>query len=902
MRRKLFAGLPMVTLVIGALVTWQVRPTTAQPAPDTGGKSLKSPAPTLPIAQVILFNSGVGYFQREGEVEGNTRVDLSFPGSDVNDLLKSMVLQDLGGGKVSTVSYDSPDPIEKTLKSFAIDLTNNPSFGQLLNQTRGEKIEVTMQQTAASQPGTLSGIILGMESQQPAGQGRVGEVELLNLLCTEGMRSVPLSQVQRVRLLNPVLDNELRRALEVLAASHDMQKKMVSVGFTGEGKRSVRVGYVVENPIWKTSYRLVFDRNGKPLLQGWAVVENTSDEDWKDVRMALISGRPLSFQMNLYQPLYIPRPTVEPELFASLRPPVYAGALAGQLGIQGGNNLGALGVGGGQLGGLGNLGAGFGFQGGGFNGGGFNGGGFNGGNRYQAGNLGGQFGQQGGPFMRGGRILTAEDDANQAANAAAQRLTFEELQKRRQELEAARKEAGKVGPALAAIDPKDSIDSVTAAGQIGDHFQYLIDQKVSLPRQKSALLPIVNKDIECTKVSIYNESVHAKFPLLGLRFKNTTGQPLTQGPITVFERGCYAGDARILDLQPNEERLLSYAIDLGTEIKTITRTTPDQSQVTLKPVKGLLHVGYRMRQTTTYIVKNRSEHERLTLIEQPIRAGWKLANPEKPAERSRDVYRFELAAPAGKTVSLYVVEEQDRVDPVTLTTAEGKPVHYALPHLAAEVQLINKRQPDQLLSVRLLKGLLGATYTGRETRTYVLRNLADKDRTFVIDHLARPSWKLLAPDNPKGQTEPALRLQVPVAAGKTANRELVEEETRLDELGLKMISDESLRAFQSSSVTRAPIKAALRKTLELRARLTETERQLAESEKRLKAITDDQSRLRANLEKVPQTSAAYKRYLEKFDTQETEIEKLQLQIKEQQEADSQRKQEYDEYASNASVE
>jgi hypothetical protein len=897
MRRKLFAGLSMVTLVIGALVTWQVRPITAQPAADAGARLQKSPAPTLPIAQVILFNSGVGYFQREGEVEGNTRVDLSFPGSDVNDLLKSMVLQDLGGGKVSTVSYDSPDPIEKTLKSFAIDLTNNPSFGQLLNQARGEKIEVTMQQTAASQPGTLSGIILGMESQQPAGQGRVGEVELLNLLCTEGMRSVPLSQVQRVRLLNPVLDNELRRALEVLAASHDMQKKMVSVGFTGEGKRSVRVGYVVENPIWKTSYRLVFDQNGKPLLQGWAVVENTSDEDWKDVRMALISGRPLSFQMNLYQPLYIPRPTVEPELFASLRPPVYGGALAGQFGIQGGGNLGG---GLNALGGLGALGGGFGFQGGGF---GFQGGGgFNGGNRYQAGNLGGQFGQQGGPFLRGVNIPPPDDDANQAGKTGNQRLTFEDLQKRRQELEAARKEAGKVGPALAAIDPKDSIDSVTAAGQIGDHFQYLIDQKVSLPRQKSALLPIVNKDIECTKLSIYSESVHAKFPLLGLKFKNTTGQPLTQGPITVFERGCYAGDARILDLQPSEERLLSYAIDLGTEIKTITRTTPDQSQVTLKPVKDLLHVGYRMRQTTTYTVKNRSEHERLTLIEQPIRAGWKLANPEKPAERSRDVYRFELAVPASKTASLDVVEEQDRVDPVTLTTAEGKPVHYALPHLAAEVQLINKRQPDQLLSVRLVKGLLGATYTGRETRTYVLRNLADKDRTFVIDHLARPGWKLLAPDNPKGQTERALRLQVPVAAGKTASRELVEEETRVDELGLKTINDESLRTFQSSSVTSAPIKTALRKTLELRARLAETERQLAESEKHLKAITDDQSRLRANLEKVPQTSAAYKRYLEKFDTQETEIEKLQSQIKEQQEAEKQRKQEYDEYASNVSVE
>src|SRR5262249_44835013 len=103
----------------------------------------------------------------------------------------------------------------------------------------------------------------------------------------------------------------------------------VSLNFAGEGKRNVRVGYVVENPIWKTSYRLVLDKANKasPLLQGWAVVENPTDEDWREVRMALVSGRPISFQMNLYDPLYVSRPVVEPELFASLRPVAYSGSL-----------------------------------------------------------------------------------------------------------------------------------------------------------------------------------------------------------------------------------------------------------------------------------------------------------------------------------------------------------------------------------------------------------------------------------------------------------------------------------------------------------------------------------------------------------------------------------------------
>src|SRR5262249_50424883 len=221
-------------------------------------------------------------------------------------------------------------PVERTLQSFAVNLNGNPSFGQVLTQARGEKVEVVLQQANQTQPGTLSGTLIGVESQtHQVGKDATVSVEVLNLWCSDGIRSCKLSEVQRLRFLNPTIDSEFRKALETLALSHDTQKKAVSIQFAGEGKRRVRVGYVVESPIWKTSYRLVLDKGGKsaPYLQGWAVVENTSDEDWKDVRMALVSGRPISFQMNLYDPLFIKRPVVEPELFASLRPVAYSGGL-----------------------------------------------------------------------------------------------------------------------------------------------------------------------------------------------------------------------------------------------------------------------------------------------------------------------------------------------------------------------------------------------------------------------------------------------------------------------------------------------------------------------------------------------------------------------------------------------
>src|SRR5207249_3284286 len=123
----------------------------------------------------------------------------------------------------------------------------------------------------------------------------------------------------------PEVEQEFRKALEVLATAHDKKKKTVSLNFLGNGKRAVKVGYVTESPIWKTSYRLSLEKENKAFLQGWAIVENTTDEDWNQVSLGLISGRPISFQMDLYEPLYVPRPRIEPELFASLRPPSYGG-------------------------------------------------------------------------------------------------------------------------------------------------------------------------------------------------------------------------------------------------------------------------------------------------------------------------------------------------------------------------------------------------------------------------------------------------------------------------------------------------------------------------------------------------------------------------------------------------
>ena len=273
----------------------------------------------LPVSRVVLFSSGVGYFEHRGSVEGDAVVRLAFTADQMNDVLKSMIVMDLDGGSVTNVNYASQDPLIRALKSFSIDLSGNPDLGELLGQLRGAEVLVKA-------PEAIRGTILGVERQHKIithGQTTTTITEvILNLLTDEGIQSLPMSSVQSLNLTDAKLADELHKALELILASHDTQRKAVEVHFAGSGARRAHIGYIVETPVWKTSYRLALGED-KPLLQGWAIVENTTDTDWTDVRLSLVSGRPISFIQDLYTPFYMPRPTVVPERYASLRPRVH---------------------------------------------------------------------------------------------------------------------------------------------------------------------------------------------------------------------------------------------------------------------------------------------------------------------------------------------------------------------------------------------------------------------------------------------------------------------------------------------------------------------------------------------------------------------------------------------------
>jgi hypothetical protein len=625
----------------------------------------------LPLERVVLFTSGVGYYQHGGTIVDEATVEMQFAAADVNDLLKSMVVLDPGGGP-PTVSYASRDPVTKTLGTFAVNLTDNPSLGELLGRLRGQRVELD-----AATP--VAGTVVGVEQRRvEIGEDQAVEKQFLTVLTADGLRTLPLDAVSRVKLADPRLQAELEKALAVLALAADNEKKGVAIAFSGAGERPVTVGYVRESPIWKTSYRLLLDADTavtKAALQGWAIVENTTDADWKNVRLSLVSGRPISFVMDLYQPLYLPRPLVEPELHASLRPQVYGQSMSDaekQL-TQAGGRLDEL--------------------------------------------------------AARGRGDARRALAKAAAPAAPASMTADGGVVDGRAMDESGVVAGGAWFGTAGVTR-----SLAQGSDLGELFRYEIEKPVTLERQRSAMLPIVGGEIEAERVAIYDDRVLAKHPLSGLRLRNTTDSHLMQGPVTVYDqRGGYSGDARIEDMAPGTERLVSYAVDLDVEVVPRVEGRPEEI-VSVRLAKGTLVAARKLARAKVFEIKNSGTEPVKVLVEHPLEAGWTLVKPEAPQEKTRDRSRFAVAAEPGKTATLEVVEEMPLEETHAITNLDDDRILFysrvnatspAVRESLAEV-IRRKRDLEQLARDRQIREQALATIDQEQAR--IRGNMGTIDR------------------------------------------------------------------------------------------------------------------------------------------------------------------------------
>lgn len=581
----------------------------------------------LPIRRVVLYKHGVGYFERETSVEGEQSLSLSFKQREVSDVLKSLTVLDLNGGTVSAVSYDSTTPVEQLLAEIALSIPDDGSLVGLLPQIKGARAAV--KPTGA---GAVQGVILGVDKLESRGEGGVTFQPRLSLLTDAGdVRTFDLFDLELT-----LLDDGLKRDLDFYLRTQLQSKKKDARAFTlfaqGEGKRTVRVSYVLEAPVWKATYRILLDESttptlpsgrgelsnsgdstevpiaipepgggtsavtplarkmndgssspAQPLIQGWAVVDNTSDEDWQDVELTLVAGLPVSFTHDLYTPRYIKRPVVEVKETTGVLPPMAEAGVEAE-----------------------------------------------------------------------SMLVEFADTAIEATQTAAVRSPAVRMMRAK-----AKGESGYGGgrdenrTSLAS-----SVQSQTRERQVGDLFEYGIEKPVTVRRNQSALVPILLKPFAGKSVLLYQKVARPENPIRCVEFENTTGLTLEGGPVTVIEQGSYVGEAMLDTMKPTEKRLVGYAVELAVRVLDNIDSHSDRvHKVTIR--EGYLWTHYAFVTKTTYTFSSKSDKEQVLYLDHPrVDSKRELIGTPAAHEITENYWRFRFPLPSNTATKFAVREWQ----------------------------------------------------------------------------------------------------------------------------------------------------------------------------------------------------------------------------------------------------
>jgi hypothetical protein len=687
-----------------------------KPAPKAAATAAPATPQKLPLRRVVLYKSGIGYFEHDGRVHGNEDVEIAFTSSQLNDVLKSLTALDFSGGRIVGASYNSQEPSGHQLSALPVPVAQSTTLPSLLQQLRGARLEVH------NSSGTFTGRLLIVEKKSHVVGTVESQQDQISLLDDSGnVRSVVLESGTEIRFADRDLEQEMSRALGLLDSSHQEDTRHLVLSTAGAGERQIRVSYISEVPVWKTTYRIVLPgpsspEGTKPLLQGWAVVDNTVGEDWVDVELSLAAGAPQSFIQQLSQPYYMQRPTVGLPRGVLLSPQTHSSTLSVTTGSVAGSLLDPNGraVAGAIVrlrnesnsqiaqttsGGNGRFS--------------FNsiqpgnysvtitspnfktlvvnsvdvlaGSTYTLNNRLDVGAASVSVQVEGGgqqimetqgtsvsntmsgrsvlqmPFGSRSASLLGVLDPGVETSGGPRNSTFEGLPN------------GTINITFDGINNQDDISefgvtnsnnafhalstSVTGAqgSLLGDLFEYKLKDHVTIRKNQSALVPIIQTQIAAEKVALWNANLGMARPLRALWLTNSSTFVVDGGSFNVIDDGAFAGEGLIESIHPGEKRLISYAADLAMQVVAKSEPAP-QVLTRIRAARGILIRTVESRSTTTYTIRNEDAAARTLILEQPIRQGWKLADDLKPEEQSATEYRFRIEVPAKETKT-FVVEE-----------------------------------------------------------------------------------------------------------------------------------------------------------------------------------------------------------------------------------------------------
>ena len=586
-----------------ALIQAQQKTETPKPVKSLAEPAVTNDSTRLPVKRVVLYKNGVGYFEHSALVRGNRELAIDFTTAQLNDVLKSLTVVDLGEGHILGVRYNSIAPLDERLKALRLPFGEQVSRSDFLSALRGARVE------ARSKNESTAGRLLSVEQEDRTNDsGATYHVTLFSVVTDSGeMRNFELGPAVSVRLAEHDLNEEVGRYLNLVGSSRARDLRRMTISASGNGERNVFVSYISEVPVWKSTYRIILpDKPGeKPLLQGWAIVDNTIGEDWKDVQLSLIAGAPQSFIQDISQPLYARRPVVALPQSAMLTPQTHEATMVEEA-ESAPPPPAAAGVVGGVPGGV----------------------------------AGGQMGSVIGGIV-GNSPAPAHGYMYEQMGMASKSDRFSNSDKKWLNEDVHYLQSAKLEPAAESKD-------------LGDYFEYNLKQAITIGKNQSALVPILQSRIEAEKVTLWTANAN-QAPLRALWIKNASGQTLDSGTFNIIDAGTFAGEGLIATVHPDERRLLSYAADTAVRV-TLQTEAKDQPVSRIRISKGVIFVSREHRSKVKYTIHNSDTQQRQVVIEHPVRDGWKLIEEDKPEETSTSHYRFRVAVDSAKTSELTVEE------------------------------------------------------------------------------------------------------------------------------------------------------------------------------------------------------------------------------------------------------
>jgi hypothetical protein len=562
------------------------------------------------LRRVVLSSGGVGQFTFDAQVNGAAILKLDIKLDQVDDVLKSLTVSD-AAGPISGVRLPGREPLSESFKTLPFQPDAFASSEALLASLVGEHVRIPVI--------GAEGSILAVSAFDVPGAGGQNTVtrHRLTIATAQGIETVVLEDTPSIEFSSEVLRGQIAGALAAIAAQRVQDRRTLEIALAPGGARTVHFAYVVQVPVWKTSYRLTLPPEGgkdPAHLQAYAVVENLSGRDWKNVEVDVTSGRPALFHTPLYQALFSSRPEAPVDVPGVIAPPPdeFAAAKATNGIVQAAPP----------------------------------------------------------PFIPPQDMAVSPHSSLSGADGMDPDGSSFAVNHRRYAPARGLIGGQMAAPAFAPQPPPPPPPPPAEIAQNVAQVDFHLATPVTAASGQSLLLPIIDRPLPTERVSLFSGAADPHHPLVALRLTNDSAGALPAGLITLFEQHAdgstgYLGDTRIAAIEPGETRIASFAVDLGVTVDT--QSTYKASIVAAKATQGTLTLTRRTLNTTIYTITTPKTAGRTLLIEKPRLNGYFVSEPTDNVALTPDAIRITRVVPAATTQTLRVTLDRQETELRTLT-------------------------------------------------------------------------------------------------------------------------------------------------------------------------------------------------------------------------------------------